>query len=411
MTLLPTSVAGMKRAATSLLVLAGVVFALARIGEDGRPWLGFVRATAEAAMVGALADWFAVTALFRHPLGLPIPHTAIIPRRKAEIGRSLGEFVRDHFLTEENLTRLMREEGLGRELGAALAHPLTAARIAEQLAAVIRGITEVLNDELVQSGLEQHVFERLRAVPVSPLAGKAIDWGMAGGHHEVLVDSTLVGLARFLNDNRETFRRRLKQESPWWVPEAVDDRVFEKIYEAVNRFVDEVGGNRNHELRHQLNERTYRLAERLKTAPELEVRGEELKDEILSNAEVRVWVGGLWTRIKAGLVEATHDHESELRVRIQEAIVEAGEAIQNDPALQHKMEMWIGEAAGYAVSQGGGDAVVNLISGTVDRWDAAETTELIEIKVGRDLQFIRINGTIVGGTAGLVLYTISELLA
>ncbi len=200
-------------------------------------------------------------------------------------------FVRDNFLTHDNVNRLIEEEQVALRIAQLMADPAVAARIAEEGSAIIRGITDVLNDDSVQEGLEQVVFDRVRQVPVAPLAGRAVDWAMAGGHHEVLVDSTLIGLGRFLAENQSTFRQRLKQESPWWVPEPVDDRVFDKIFDAVNRFIDEVGGNRSHELRRQLNVRTLELAERLKTSPELVVRGEQLKDEILNNDEVRAWVG------------------------------------------------------------------------------------------------------------------------
>jgi len=400
----------MKRAATGLLILAGIIFVLARLGEDGRPWLGYVRATAEAAMVGALADWFAVTALFRHPLGLPIPHTAIVAKRKDEIGTSLGEFVRDNFLTEENLRRLISEEQLSARIGQQLAQPETASAVAEQASAVIRGVSDVLNDESVQSGLETVVFARVRSVPVAPIAGRAVDWGMAGGHHEAIIDSTLKGLGNFLNENQATFRTRLRSESPWWVPEAVDERVFDKIYEVVNRFILEVGGDRDHELRRQLGVRALEMAERLKTSPELVERGEELKEEILSNEEVRAWLGGLWERIKEGIVLASHDPESDLRVQVTEALVEAGIKLQSDPEMQATVDRFLSEGAGYIATHGS-DPVVNVITSTVERWNAEETVGLIEEKVGRDLQFIRINGTIVGGLAGLVLYTLSEFLA
>ncbi|NNE97321.1 MAG: DUF445 domain-containing protein [Acidimicrobiales bacterium] len=406
---MPSSVAAMKRAATGLLVFAGLVFVVAKLNEDGREWAGYVRATAEAAMVGALADWFAVTALFKHPLGLRIPHTAIISKRKNEIGQSLGEFVRDHFLTKENLTRLITEEHMSQRIGGQLANRSTAEAVTEQVSAVIRGVTEVLNDDTVQDGLENVVFTRVRAVPVAPIAGRAIDWGLEGRHHEVLIDSTLKGMGAFLNENKETFRDRLRTESPWWVPEPVDERVFEKIYDAVNRFISEVGGNRNHELRRALDLRTLDLAERLKTSPELVARGEELKEEILANDEVRHWVGGLWERIKDGVIEASHDPESELRQQVTTAIMETGERLQTDLELQATVDKFLIEGAGY-IAEHGGDPVVNVISTTVERWDARETVLLIEDKVGRDLQFIRINGTIVGGLAGLILHTISQVL-
>ncbi len=404
-----SSVGAMKRAATGLLVLAGIVFVLAKIGEDGRPWLGYVRATAEAAMVGALADWFAVTAIFRHPLGLRIPHTAIVQKRKDDIGRTLGEFVRDNFMTPENMALLVVEEDLAAKIGRALSQREIAERLTAEGSAIIRGLTQVLNDDTVRSGLELAVFERVRATPVSPLAGRAVDWATEGGHHELLVDSTLTGLGRFLNDNQRTFRDRLHQESPWWVPEAVDDRVFDRIYEAVNKFIDEVGGNRDHELRRQLNTRTLDLAERLKTSPDLEARGEELKEEFLANPEVRAWVGTLWDRIKEGLIEGSHNPDSILRAQVTEMIMEAGASVATDEKLRGTLEQFLESAAGHVAEQGG-DLVVNTISSTVERWNAEETTVLIEDRVGRDLQFIRINGTIVGGLAGLALYTFAQFL-
>ncbi len=399
----------MKRAATGLLILAGLVFLLARLGEDGRPWLGYVRATAEAAMVGALADWFAVTAIFRHPLGLPIPHTAIVQKRKDDIGRTLGEFVRDNFMTQDNLAKLVKDEQMALRLGKALSDRQTARRIADEGSAIIRGLTDILNDDTVRSGLEQAVFERVRATPVAPMAGRAVDWATEGGHHELLVDSTLIGLGRFLNENQLTFRTRLREESPWWVPEAVDDRVFDKIYEALNRFIDEVGGNRDHELRRQLNLRTLDLAERLKTSPELELRGEELKEDFLANPEVRAWVGTLWDRIKDAVIEGSHNPDSVLLERVTEMIMEAGVSVQSDPKLRRTIEGFLESAAGHIAAQGG-DLAVNTIARTVESWNAEETTTLIEDRVGRDLQFIRINGTIVGGLAGLGLYTFSQFL-
>ncbi|NNF55984.1 MAG: DUF445 family protein [Acidimicrobiales bacterium] len=399
----------MKRAATGLLILAGLVFVLARLGEDGRPWLGYVRATAEAAMVGALADWFAVTAIFRHPLGLPIPHTAIVQKRKDDIGRTLGEFVRDNFMTQDNLAKLVKDEQMALRLGEALSDRQTARRITDEGSAIVRGLTDVLNDDTVRTGLEQAVFERIRATPVAPLAGHAIDWATAGGHHELLVDSTLIGLGRFLNENQLTFRSRLREESPWWVPEAIDDRVFDKIYEAVNRFIDEVGGNRDHELRRQLNLRTLDLAERLKTSPELELRGEELKEDFLANPEVRAWVGTLWDRIKESVIEGSHNPDSVFLEQVTEMIMEAGASVKSDPQLRNTIEGFLESAAGHIAAQGG-DLAVNTIARTVESWNAEETTTLIEDRVGRDLQFIRINGTIVGGLAGLALYIISRFL-
>lgn len=394
--------------ATGLLVVAAVVFVLARWQQDERAWAGYVRATAEAAMVGALADWFAVTALFRHPLGIPIPHTAIIQKRKDEIGQSLGAFVRDNFLTKDIVTDRLRSAGLGKRVGSWLAEPDNARSVGEQSAAVVKGITEVLQDDTIQGGLEHIVTDRVRSIPVTPLVGKAIDVAVEGDHHQVLLEVTLNGLGAFLTENQVTFRQRLYQESPWWVPEPVDDRVFDKIYDAVTKFLDEIGTDRAHPLRKQLDERTRVLAERLRDDPELLARGEGLKDEVLHHPEVRAWIASLWVRIKSGLIDATENPDSALRRQIEEALVDAGRSIESDPELQAKIDDWVVGATGYVAEQFR-DEVADLIAHTVEGWDSAETAERLELQVGRDLQFIRINGTIIGGLAGLTIHTVSEL--
>lgn len=397
----------MKALALSLLFFAAFVFIFARWLEDTQHWAGYVRATAEAAMVGALADWFAVTALFRHPLGIPIPHTAIIQKRKDQIGESLGEFVRDNFLTSEVLADRLADAKLAARMGEWLAQPQNAKTIGDQSAAVVRGVAEVLNDDQVQPGIESLVVSRVRNIPVTPLAGRAIDIAVQGGHHQALVDSTLTGLAKFLDDNQAEFRLRMAEESPWWVPEPVDDRIFDKIYDAVSRFIADVGVDRSHPLRAQLDSRTEELAERLKSSEDLRERGESIKEEILAHPEVRAWSESLWTRIKSGLIEATEDPQSDLRIRLEAAVADAGAQLSADPALAAKLDQWLVEAVGYVAEQFK-DEVSGLIATTVQRWDTAETADRLELQVGKDLQFIRINGTIVGGLAGLIIYSLSE---
>jgi uncharacterized membrane-anchored protein YjiN (DUF445 family) len=399
----------MKAVATGLLVAAAMIFVVTRALEPERPWLGYVRATAEAAMVGALADWFAVTALFRHPLGLQIPHTAIIQNRKDQIGASLGGFVRDHFLTSEIITERLRSAGLAGRLGAWLSKPAHASTVSAQSAAVVRGVTEVLQDDLVQGGLEQVVIDRARSVPVTPLVARVVDAAVEGDHHQALLESVLASLARFLDDNQVEFRARLYQESPWWVPEPVDDVVFDKIYTAVHAFLRDLSLDRLHPVRLDVDRRTEVLAEQLRTSEVLRARGEELKEELLAHPEVRAWSATLWSRIKRSLIEASEDPHSELRIRLDDALVEAGRSLESDPDLQARIDTWIVEATSYIAEQFRVE-VADLIATTVQRWDTQETSDRIELQVGRDLQFIRINGTVVGGMAGLVIHTVSELL-
>jgi uncharacterized membrane-anchored protein YjiN (DUF445 family) len=399
----------MKVLATSLLVLAAIIFVTARVADPDVAWVGYVRAAAEAAMVGALADWFAVTALFRHPLGIPVPHTAIIPTRKDQLGQSLGRFVEDNFLDPRLLAGRLADARLAARAAEWLGEPANARLVGDQAAAVVRGVTGVLDDDLVQEGIEQAIERRLEQVELGPVTARILDFAVDGDHHQQAFESTLVGVGRFLNEHRATFRSRLTKESPWWVPETVDDRIFEKIYGAMNRFIDDVGRDRDHPLRHDLDQRLRDLAERLRTDPELQARAEDLRREAMNHPEVRDWIANLWSRIKDELIDAAENPDSELRRRLEQSVVEAGRALERDPLLQRRVDDWLISAVTYLGDQFRGEAA-ELISSTVQRWDATDTSRRIEVQVGRDLQFIRINGTIVGGLAGLVIHTVSEVL-
>jgi uncharacterized membrane-anchored protein YjiN (DUF445 family) len=398
----------MKAVAAGLLLAAAVVYVITKV-HGGGGWVGYLRAFSEAAMVGALADWFAVTALFRHPLGLPIPHTAIIPKRKDQIGRSLGEFVESNFLTHEVLSERLAHAGVGHRLGIWLAQPVNARRASEALGDALRGTLEVLDDKEVQHGLERVVRNRILSTPAAPLVGKAIDLSVDGGHHQRLLDAVLIGLRGFLDDNRLTFRKRLDEESPWWVPEPIDDRIFDKIYTAVGSFLTDVGGDPDHEIRRSVDTRVLAFAGRLKTDPELLAKGEELKDELLDHPEFRAWIESLWIGAKQGLIDASSDHGSEFRMRAADSLQRLGERLVIEPELQRKVDTWVERSVGYIVDHYRSE-VSDLIATTVERWDGDVTAQKMELQVGRDLQFIRINGTLVGGLAGIVIHALGEFL-
>ena len=398
----------MKSFATGLLVLATAVFVVTRSLEDGRPWVGYVRAFAEAAMVGALADWFAVTALFRHPLGLPIPHTAIIPNRKDQIGRSLGEFVQGEFLSRHVLVERLAGLGVSRRLGTWLTEPGNAHRAGDGVADALRGALEVLDDRNVQGALDHLVERRIRETEVAPLVARAIDVAVEGGHQQQILDSVLVSLRNFLDDNRTVLREKLARESPWWVPDPIDDRIFTKIFTGVQSFLREVADDSDHEVRHLLDARVVAFAERLRTDPALVARGEEWKEEVLANPDVRAWLASLWSEIKRTLIEASSDPHSELRVRLDAGLQRFGERLRTEPELQAKIDEWVERAVAH-LAETYRREVAELISSTVERWDAEATSRKLELQVGRDLQFIRINGTLVGGLAGLVIHTVGEL--
>lgn len=397
----------MKRKATGLLVLAALVFVFALVVEDEGGWLGYVRATAEAAMVGGLADWFAVTALFRHPLGLRIPHTAIVPTRKDQIGASLGEFVQENFLTRAVIADKLADAHVARRAALWLSDPANAAEVAGQGGAALSGIVEVLRDDDVRDAIDQVVISRLRALPVAPMAGRVLDIVTASGRHHELFEAALNGLMRTLDERKAFLRERFATESPWWVPEPIDDRVFERIFGGVLAFVGEVASDPNHELRRHVDDRLRALVADLQSSPEMLARGEDLRTELLTHPAAREWSASLWADLKQSLLRQAGDPTSPLRRRVERSLVSAAESVSADPQLQAKIDAWVQSAVGYLVEQYRHE-VADLISTTVEKWDAQDTSTRIETQIGRDLQFIRINGTLVGGLVGLILHTVSR---
>ena len=400
----------MKGFATMLLVVAAVVYFIARANQDGgAPWIGFVRATAEAAMVGAFADWFAVTALFKHPLGLPIPHTAIIPKRKDDIGEGLGEFVQSNFLTGEVVAEKLQGVQMSKRLGLWLRERANAESTVSEVAVVVAAISDVLSDDDdVRLMVDSLVRDRLGRVPVAPILGRVIDAGMDGEHHHELYNTVLKASANFLDDNRTTFRRRLTNESPWWVPEPIDDRIFDKIYNAIMTFLREVDANPQHHIKRDIDFRSREFAERLRSDERLIEQGEQLKQELLDHPEFQEWTKDLWSSLQRGFGDATRDADSDVRRRITDAIVTLAERLVEDPELQAKVDHWLESIVVYLAEAGRGE-IGNLIANTVEGWDPNDTADRIELQVGRDLQFIRINGTLVGGLAGFVIHAISEV--
>jgi uncharacterized membrane-anchored protein YjiN (DUF445 family) len=396
----------MKRRATGMLLATTAVFALTLLGDGDRGWLGFLRATAEASMVGGLADWFAVTALFRHPLGLAIPHTAIIPERKDQFGRTLGEFVQENFLSPDAIVDRIRSARMVQRAATWLTDERNAATIARHSADIVVGITDALRDEDVHALIEDTVIRRLEAVPLAPLAGRALELMTAEDRHHELLDSMLRGLDRALAENRENLRARFGRESPWWVPEPIDERIFEKLYEGLRKLLHEITDDPRHELRMAFDQRVRALAVELGTSPTLRARGEELKRELLVHPQLRLWSSALWRDIKAGLRAQAADPGSQLRQRLADMVQAGAQRVVDDARVQAKATELAAAGVRY-VSEQFHDEIASLVSATVSRWDAAETARKLELLLGPDLQFIRINGTVVGGLAGLALHTIA----
>lgn len=398
-----------KARATGLLVLATLAFIVLVVTTDGEGWSGYATAGAEAAMVGGVADWFAVTALFRHPLRLPIPHTAIIPKRKDQIGRALGDFVQDNFLRPEVLSERLDGTDLAGRIGDWLSAPGNSKRIGDQAGTVIGGAIAMLKDEEIQASVDGYARRRIDEFEPTPVVARAIEFAVEGGHHHTVFDAGLAGMQNVLADNRVMLRQRMSRESPWWVPDQIDDRIFDKIYTAINAFINDVTSDPNHEFRANLDDRITVLVSKLRESPEMRERAQQLKAELLAHPATREWTANLWGNIKSSLLLAADDPASELRVRLHGAAMSAGESLQSDPVLRGKVNRWIGDAVVHLASESRGE-IADLIATTVEGWDADETSDRIELQVGRDLQYIRINGTVVGGLVGLVIHAIAELL-
>ncbi len=402
--------ARMKRIAGSFLLGASVIFLISHtLGPDGG-LNGFVRAASEAAMIGGIADWFAVTALFRHPLGIPIPHTALIPRGKDQLGRTLGRFVQQNFLNPSTLAERLTDAGLAKRFGMWLLDERNSQAVARQASVVISSTVQAMRDDELAGSLDEAVAERIRAIPAGPTLGRVLEIVIEGNHHHALVDAGLSGLDRSLDANQEVLRRRLGQESPWWVPEAIDDVVFARVMEALHRFLRDLADDPDHELRRDVDVRIRGLARDLQNSPEMIGRLDALKEELLNHPEFRAWSAGLWQRIKAGIIEATERPDSELRDRLAEAVRSAGRSLLEDAPVQQRVDKWIISVVAQVAEQSQ-EEIAAFIHSTVERWDATETSNRLELALGRDLQFVRINGTLVGGLVGVVIHTMVLLLA
>ncbi|MGH3883635.1 MAG: DUF445 domain-containing protein [Pseudonocardiaceae bacterium] len=401
----------MKAVALGFLLGAAVVYVVARLYEDpnSAAWIGYVRAMAEAGMVGALADWFAVTALFRHPLGLRIPHTAIIPRKKDALAENLGDFVGANFLAEQVVRDKLRRVGVGGRLGRWLAQPRNAERVTAELATAVRGAVTVLRDEDVQAVLQNAVVKRLVEQPWGPPLGRLLGQLLTDGAHHKLVDLVAERAYEWVRDNHGAVLRVVSQRLPGWSPRFVDELVADKLYAEVLAFAWAVHSDPDHAMRRAMDTFLMEFAQDLRTDPATIERAEAVKQQVLAHPEVQTLVGAAWGTAKKMLLEAAEDPSSELRRRVREGLVSLGLRLTSDTELRSKVDTWLEGVASYVVSNYRGE-ITTLISDTVQRWDAEETSRKVELQVGRDLQFIRINGTVVGALAGLAIHTVSQLL-
>ena len=400
---------GMRIIATGMLVLMAAVFLFASRYQDVHPAWGFVRAFAEAAMVGGLADWFAVTALFRHPLGLPIPHTAIIPRNKDRIGNTLALFLKDNFLTPSVVARRMRGIDVAGAIGRFLLSPPGEGRLREGASRLVADILEALDEERLGGMVKGAVAGRMRAMEVSPMLGQSMEAAIDEDRHIPILDGIITWAGRTLDANEEMIRTMVSQRANWVMKLAgLDERLSNGIIDGLRKLTIDMAVDTNHPLRLKAEEGMADLAAKLQQDPELRAKVEELKNEIIANKAVTDWIDGLWEKARAGLLKAARDPDATMAGKFGDAIRQLGATLQEDPRLKATINQFARRAVvGVVAAYGSG--IVALVSDTIRGWDARTITGRLEAAVGRDLQYIRINGTLVGGLVGVVIHLLDTL--
>lgn len=399
----------MRWIATGLLCVMAVLFVATSLLLDRYPWLGLIRAFAEAGMIGALADWFAVTALFRHPLGIPVPHTAIVPARKNEIGRVLADFIRDHFLVRDTVAARLEQVDMAARAGAWLAVTDNARSLGRDISVALVWLLHATDSTELRSALRETLRAALDRAPLSSGFQAALDVLSSGEHSQAMVDQ----MVRFARDqlklNKELIRDRIGERSPWWLPKFVDREIYDQLLAELTRLLDEIGDDADHPARAHFNAWLGEVRAAVGKDPDLMRRGRTLKDEFLDHPAVRDYVNDVWEKVREFLVASLRDPQSLSRLAIDGELQEIGRGLREDGQVNRNVNRWLRDLVLYLVDNYR-EPVSAFISDTIEQWDPAATSARIELYIGRDLQFIRINGTLVGGLVGVGIYLIWGLV-
>ena len=401
-----TGLRRMRTLAVSLLLFAALVY-LVTLGEGG--FLGYVNAGAEASMVGAIADWFAVTALFRHPLGLPVPHTALIPRRKDDLGRGLEEFVGENFLQEQIIRDRVATATVSQRAGDWLADPANVRRVVDEVAEVASIGLGKIRDEHVADLVTEALVPRFRAEPVSPLAGGLLAEVVRDDVHQGLVDLGLDELHAWLLEHPDTVADVLEQRAPWWAPQRLNEAVTRRVHTELVAWVAEIRADPGHQARRALDSMLTQLAEDLLHDPDTQERTERLKERLLDHPQLVESGIALWNALRRALQASLGDPDGAVRDRLARELAAFGARLREDAGLRARIDAAAADVAVFAVARYGAE-VTAVITHTIERWDGKEAARRIELHVGRDLQFIRINGTIVGGLVGVLIHAVTVVV-
>lgn len=394
-----------KLRANSFLFGAFVVFLASHFLGSDSGLNGFIRAASEAALIGGIADWFAVTALFRHPLGIPIPHTALIPKSKDEIGTGLAEFVQQNFLDPANLRQWIANADIANRLGGWLMLPDHAAVAARRSIETGATLAESLDDERVAAILTETSLDWLRQTSVTPLISLTVDTWLKGGHAQDSIVAALRGIDLVVEENQVFFRHSFASAEPWWLPEWAGELIFDRVIASFHVLVDEVAADPDHPIRGDLERMLTRTADDLRNSAELAARIEETKLRLLDSPDLGTAIGAQWEVVRQSLQRAAAAPGSDLERRLTELIQWWGARVLEDQQLRGRIDNWIADSA-ERLAQQWDDEVTGLIETTVERWDASEISHRLELQLGRDLQFVRINGTVVGALVGIAIHAL-----
>jgi uncharacterized membrane-anchored protein YjiN (DUF445 family) len=393
----------MRSLAVGLLVFAALVY-LATLDQDG--FLGYVNAGAEASMVGAIADWFAVTAIFKRPLGLPIPHTALIPKRKDEFGRSLQDFVQENFLQEAIIRDRLVVAQMSARAAEWLRDPDNAARVVAEGSSILTLGLRRMRDSDIEALVAEVLLPRLVLEPISPIAGNLLTEILRDNAHHGLVDLALEEGHHWLVHNQDTFTQVVGERAPWWAPNRLNEVVTERLHLEAIRWIADIRADPHHRARAALDSLLQQLAADLLSTPRTQERAERLKVRLLEHPQFLASGMAVFDAMKQALLDALADDDGPLRERATSELVAFADRLAHDEAMQARLDSWAADAAVFAVRRYGGE-ITAVITHTVERWDGKEAAQRIELHVGRDLQFIRINGTIVGGLVGVIIHAVS----
>ncbi len=398
-----------KAFATGLFLLMAVVFVIMTILQktNDSHWIGYVRAFSEAAMVGALADWFAVTALFHHPLGLKIPHTNLIQNKKEQIGDNLGNFVVGNFLSPQNIRPYISKLKVSSFVGEWLSKARNQEILLNETSTIILDILNKLDDEAVINFISKKAQEMTNDLKVNSILGNGLDYILEKNDHQRLVTGLSKQIKTYVLNNQEMVRDRVKKESFALVPKFVDDKIADKITQGLSKYFDEIETNLEHPLREEITQKLFNFSKDLKDNEKWEKELSTIKDSFLKEEKILIYAKDIWESIKKSLMKELNDEDSAIKKYLLKNLNELSFNLQNDEKLQYKIDHWIRVTA-YKYILKNTHQFGDLISSTVGNWQGKELSNKLELEVGKDLQFIRVNGTLVGGLVGLIIYTIAH---